>query len=112
MDIEDTTLGFLDVETTGLSSSYGDKICEIGFLKCRGDKVIDSFETLINPKRPISPGASAINGITDDMVVDAPFTRQHRAMADVITLREIFNFFLAEFKKVKEGKTEHFVWTE
>jgi DNA polymerase-3 subunit epsilon len=33
---------------------------------------IDSLVSLVNPLRPISPGASAVNGITDAMVADAP----------------------------------------
>ena len=37
----------------------------------RGD-VIDSIVSLVNPGRAISPGASAVNGITDAMVAGAP----------------------------------------
>jgi DNA polymerase III epsilon subunit-like protein len=33
---------------------------------------VDTFCTLINPGRPIPPEASAVNGITDDMVADQP----------------------------------------
>ena len=63
---------FIDCETTGLSPRYGDKICEIALLKVRGGKVQESYQTLVNPGRPISPGAMAVNGITDAMVKDAP----------------------------------------
>lgn len=63
---------FLDVETTGLSASTGDRICEIALLRCRGGQELDAFQTLVNPGRPISPGAQAVNHITDSMVADAP----------------------------------------
>lgn len=55
----------LDVETTGLQAGSGHRICEIALLRWRGGKVLDSFETLVDPQRPISAGASAVNGLTD-----------------------------------------------
>jgi DNA polymerase-3 subunit epsilon len=62
----------VDVETTGIEPADGHRICEVALLKfLRGD-VIDSLVSFVNPLRPISPGASAINGITDVMVAGAP----------------------------------------
>ncbi len=63
---------FLDLETTGLSPQLGDRICEVGLIRCEGLKETLSFSSLINPHCPISPGASAVNGITQEMVKDAP----------------------------------------
>jgi DNA polymerase-3 subunit epsilon len=65
-------LAFLDVETTGLSAAYNDRICEIAVLRCRDLKEHTAWESLVNPCRLISPGAGAVNGITDAMVADAP----------------------------------------
>jgi len=61
-----------DVETTGLSPIGGDRIVEIAAIKVKEGVIIDSFESLINPGREIPAEASRINGITDDMVTDAP----------------------------------------
>jgi len=61
-----------DVETTGLEAAGGDRICEIALLRFLRGTVIDSLVSLVNPLRPISPGASSVNGITDAMVADAP----------------------------------------
>ncbi|OGL40128.1 MAG: hypothetical protein A2042_02745 [Candidatus Schekmanbacteria bacterium GWA2_38_11] len=69
--IEEAVFSFIDVETTGLSPSFGDRICEIAILKRRGKKIIDSFHTLVNPERQISQGAQAVNNITDEMVKNA-----------------------------------------
>jgi DNA polymerase III epsilon subunit family exonuclease len=66
------TLAFLDVETTGLSPWFGDRVCEIAVLRCEGDKVTDSFDSLINPERPLSPGAARVNGLQDSDLVHAP----------------------------------------
>ena len=74
--LRSVTFAYLDIETTGLSPRFGDRICEIAILKCLEGKALDSFQTLVNPGRPISPGASAINGITDSMVQGAPDFRE------------------------------------
>jgi DNA polymerase III epsilon subunit family exonuclease len=70
--LDSRTLAFLDVETTGLSPWFGDRICEIAIVRCRGNEIVDTFDTLVNPERPISPGASRVNGLTDDDVAEAP----------------------------------------
>ena len=59
------TFAYLDVETTGLSPWFGDRICEIAVIRCEGNKVIESFDSLLNPERPISPGAARVNGLKD-----------------------------------------------
>jgi DNA polymerase III subunit epsilon len=62
----------VDVETTGLSPAFGDRVCEIAIVHSQGDEETFTFETLVNPERPISPGAAAVNGITTAMVAKAP----------------------------------------
>lgn len=60
-----------DIETTGISSKF-DEVIEISAVKVRDGKVADEFNTLVNPGRKIPYGASRVNGITDEMVADAP----------------------------------------
>lgn len=60
-----------DLETTGISPNY-DSVVEISAVKVIGGEVVDEYTTLVNPHRPIPYGASHVNGITDDMVKDAP----------------------------------------
>lgn len=60
-----------DLETTGIQPK-NDAIVEIGAVRFNGSAVVETFCTLINPGRPIPPEASAVNGITDDMVADKP----------------------------------------
>jgi DNA polymerase III epsilon subunit family exonuclease len=57
----------LDIETTGLNRNY-DYIIEVAAIKYQNCVEVDKFVTLINPKVPIPPEATAINGITDEMV--------------------------------------------
>ncbi len=65
----------LDTETTGLNPQE-DEIIEIGAVKLRNDIVIDEFQTLIRPSIKISLGATAVNGITNAMVANAPVIQQ------------------------------------
>jgi DNA polymerase-3 subunit epsilon len=60
-----------DLETTGTVPGV-DQIVEIGAVLFNNFEVESVFSTLINPQRPIPAGASAVNGITDDMVFDKP----------------------------------------
>lgn len=60
-----------DTETTGLSGSR-DRIVELSAIRFVGGVPTEIFETFINPEREISPEASAINHITNDMVANAP----------------------------------------
>lgn len=62
----------VDIETTGLSADRGDRVCEIGAVKLCGGAIIDSFGSLVNPERPISSGAYAVNRISPEMVASAP----------------------------------------
>lgn len=73
--LDEITFAFIDVETTGLDPYLGDRICEIAILKTKDGKVLDKFETLINPGRAIPHQAASVNGITDHMVKRAPFFR-------------------------------------
>lgn len=63
-----------DTETTGLDR--GSRAIEIAGVMFDETGVLSSFETLINPGMPIPPDVTKINGITDDMVKDAPDTRE------------------------------------
>jgi DNA polymerase III epsilon subunit len=70
--IEEVPLAFLDVETTGLSATMGDRICEVAILRCQNGQVVDALQRLVNPRRSISPGALSVHGITEEMLRDAP----------------------------------------
>ena len=53
----------IDLETTGLSPNE-DAIIELGAVKFRGERKIDSFETLVNPGRRLSSFIKRLTGIT------------------------------------------------
>lgn len=59
---------FFDLETTGRDTAHG-RIVEIAAYNATQKT---SFERLVNPGIPIPKESSAINGITDEMVREAP----------------------------------------
>ena len=68
-------LAFFDLETTGINLAT-DRIVEIAIVKIMPDGSKTVKRKLINPEMPIPAGASAVHGITDEMVKDAPTFRQ------------------------------------
>lgn len=60
-----------DLETTG-GHPGGNGITEISILLHDGIKVIDRFESLINPGKSIPFNITELTGITNEMVEDAP----------------------------------------
>lgn len=60
-----------DLETTGINQER-DAIIEISAVKVRDNTIIEEYSTLVNPGRHIPYGATAVNGITDEMVAEAP----------------------------------------
>ncbi len=66
-----TKYAIVDLETTGTSAHNG-RITEVGIVLFDGEKIIDTFETLINPERSIPWEITRITGISNEMVREAP----------------------------------------
>lgn len=60
-----------DCETTGLDPQE-DRIIEFAARRFTLDENLESFETLINPGRPIPQASQAIHHISNEMVADKP----------------------------------------
>ena len=57
-DLASARFAFLDLETTGLSPWFGDRICEVGIVISEGKRIKQQYQQLVNPERPLSPGAA------------------------------------------------------
>ena len=85
---EDEAIAF-DIETTGLSN-INDRITEIGAVRIRDGKILERFDTFVDPERHIPEDITALTGITDDMVAGAPKADE--------ALRMFFDFIGGEDK--------------
>jgi len=86
----------VDIETTGGHAS-ANGITEISIRIFDGEKLIENFETLVNPGQPIPRYIQAFTGINDAMVADAPSfdevaPRVHSLLADRIFVAHNVNF--------------------
>lgn len=70
-NINQVEITIFDTETTGLKPVDGDRIVELAALRVRGEEKLATFDELINPGKAISPGAFAVNKITQEMLKDA-----------------------------------------
>lgn len=61
----------VDLETTGGRASRH-RITEVGIVIYDGEKVIETYQTLVNPEMRIPAGITELTGITQEMVADAP----------------------------------------
>ena len=64
----DATYCVFDFETTGYNAGGGDTIIEIGAVLIKNGEIVDRFDELIDPGRPLPAKITAITNITDDML--------------------------------------------
>jgi DNA polymerase III epsilon subunit family exonuclease len=109
----DLEFAVVDVESTGGSPAKGDRLTEFAAVKVCGGKIIERFESLINPLRPIPPSVTRLTDITDEMVADAPTFAQladtvKEAMEGAVFVAHNVSFdwrlLQAEFQRCRGGR--------
>jgi DNA polymerase III epsilon subunit family exonuclease len=105
----DIAYNILDFETTGFSADY-DRVIEIGVVKIKNDKIMETFQEFVNPGRRIAGAITSLTGITNDMVKDADrsskvMPRLKSFVGDelIVAHNASFDsrFYKAEMKRVK-----------
>lgn len=86
----------VDIETTG-GNMRTDRITEIAVVVHNGQRVIEEYSTLVNPLKPIQPFVSALTGISNEMVQDAPTFDEVVDKIEALTSDRIFVAHNAKF---------------
>ena len=111
-------LAFLDFETTGLSARGGDRVIEVGIAVLQGGRIVDRYQSLINPRMSIPWQIEDLTGITDDMVRSAPsatevmcevhdFIGETRLVAHNASFDR--GFMDAEFSRIRRRRKQDFI---
>ncbi len=100
-----------DTETTGLDPSAGDEIIQIGAARVVNGKLLrqESFEQLVDPRRPIPAAGVPIHGIRPEMVVGQPTIDSvlpafHTYVGDTVLVAHNAAFDM-RFLQLKEAQT-------
>ena len=103
------TFAVIDFETTGLSPQQGDRAIEIGVAVFDGDRVIDTYQSLMNPGVEVPYFIQDLTGISQEMVEDAPASttvmREVRGIignSPIVAHNASFDrsFYVAELEKI------------
>lgn len=70
--LQETTFVVIDLETTGGAPHLGAAITEIGAVKVRSGVTLDEFNSFVDPQHPVPSYITALTGITDEMLFQAP----------------------------------------
>ena len=69
--LEEAEFVVFDLETTGLSAARN-RICEIGAARVRGLELVDSFQSLVNPRVPVPQPITRLTGLREQELRRAP----------------------------------------
>ena len=98
----------IDVETTG-GRANRERITEIAIVLHDGEKIVDTFSSLVNPERVIPYNITQLTGITQEMVEEAPkFYEIARKIVEMTegaifvahNVRFDYSFIREEFKRL------------
>ena len=110
----------IDFETTGLSPHQGDRAIEIGVAVFDGDRVIDTYQSLMNPGVPVPYFIESLTGISQAMVERSPAASiVIREACEVIGDLPIVahnasfdrNFYVAELGRIGRSYVDPFLCT-
>ena len=88
MPVSKILFAVVDVETTGLGEQ--DRVTEVACVQLRDFREVGQLASLVNPQQPIPPAATAISGIDDQMVADAPPFAQIADALDPLLVDAVF----------------------
>jgi DNA polymerase III subunit epsilon len=86
LELSNTRFAFLDIETTGLSPWFGDRICQIAVIVTEGKRIKRTLDLLLDPERELSPSAVHANGLDGTALKGKPrFAEAADQIAEALT---------------------------
>ena len=107
--MENHKYAVVDIETTGHSSSNGDRIIQLAIVFVENKQIMNTYSTFVNPEKPIPSFIQDLTKIKEKDVVDAPLFEQVAATIHDLLQDHIFvahnihfdlSFLQAELKRV------------
>ncbi|HPF57723.1 MAG TPA: exonuclease domain-containing protein [Candidatus Competibacteraceae bacterium] len=109
--LTELTYTVFDTETTGLNPNAGDEIVSIGAVRIVNNRLLryETYEQLIDPKRPIDPMSQTVHGISNEMLrgqsaIDQALPQFHEYCADTVLVGHNAAFDM-RFLQLKEDQT-------
>ena len=88
----DRPLAVFDLETTGIDVDK-DRVVQIAIIRVEPDGKRRTFESLVNPERPIPPEATRVHGIKDSDVAHQPtFSQLRREVEEMLEGADLGGF--------------------
>jgi DNA polymerase III epsilon subunit family exonuclease len=102
--LRDVPIAVVDVETSGASAMWGDRVIEIGIVRIEGGQTVARYEQLVDPERRVSAGVTALTGISQAMVTGRPrmpdiLPRVTELMAGAVVMGHNVRFDLSFIRK-------------
>jgi DNA polymerase-3 subunit epsilon len=86
-----------DLETTG-TDVWDDRIVQLALVRVDLDGSRQTLASLVNPGRPIPPGATAVHGIRDEDVRNAPYFAELRPrLEELLAGADLLGFNMVNF---------------
>ena len=115
--VENNYVVVIDFETTGLSPNMGERAIEVGAVLLDNNKIVDRYQSLMNPGKRISGFIEDYTGITNKMLSNAPsiaeamdglksFIGDHHLVAHNASFDS--RFLDAEFERIKHKRMNEF----
>lgn len=116
--MENINVVVIDFETTGLSPNLGERTIEVGAVLVRNNKIIDRFQSLMNPGKRIPAFIENYTGISNKMLSVAPsvsevmlelkkFIGEDHLVAHNASFDS--RFLDAEFERIKHKRKNQFI---
>lgn len=87
--MKDQLFAVIDVETTG-GGINGNRLTEVCIVLLKGSTIVRKYTSLINPEKNIPPQITALTGINNELVADAPKFHEVAKEIEEITRNAIF----------------------